>query len=56
MVVEVDRVVVLASLAVALTSLVAVEVEVEVEVAVERAAVEVDRASSGRRFFSSVPF
>ncbi len=46
MAVEVVRVAVLASLVVALASLVAVEVEVEVEV--EWVAVEVGRASSGR--------
>ena len=55
MVVEVDRVVVLASLVVALASLVVVDVEVERAVVADRAAVEVGRASSGRRF-SSVPF
>ena len=47
-VVEVDRVVVLASLVVALASLVVVEVERVV--AAGRVAVEVGRASSGRRF------
>ncbi len=50
MVAEADRVVVLTSWAVALASSVVV-----VEVEVERAAVEVSRASSGRRL-SSVPF
>jgi hypothetical protein len=52
-VVEADRVVVLASLVVALASLVVVEVERVV--AAGRVAVEVGRASSGRRF-SSAPF
>ena len=52
MVAEVDRVVVLASLVVALASLVVVEVE---RAAVAgRVAVEVGRASSGR-LFSSAP-
>ena len=57
MVVEADRVVVLVSSVPALASSVAVEVEVEVEraAAAGRVAVEVSRASSGRRF-SSVPF
>ena len=57
MVVEADRVVVLASSVVALASSVAVEVEVEQRaVAADRVAVEVSRASSGRLFFSSAPF
>ena len=52
MVVEADRVAVLVSSVVAVASSVDVEVEVERAVAaVGRVAVEVSRASSGRRFF-----
>ena len=54
MVVEADRVVVLASSVVALASLVAVEVERAV--AAGRVAVEVSRASSGRRFVQRTLF